>query len=199
MAEAGQILIEAKAALPHGQFEKMIETKLTISSRKAQMLMRIAEHPILSNPKCVLHLPASWGTLYDLTQLPVPALEAALAQHEITPGTRRSDVKQLGIHLFAELPKALQVLNHFAQNWPKPDALVDELVKQDCGNWTDDMLYELGKLPAWITKLQGACQREGEENATRHDKLIAEMEQELKTEVADARGRNSAARIRINH
>jgi hypothetical protein len=60
--ETGRLLIEAKAALPHGGFEIMVKD-LPFGARAAQFLMKVASHPVLSNPKHASLLPASWMTL----------------------------------------------------------------------------------------------------------------------------------------
>jgi Protein of unknown function (DUF3102) len=49
--EVGRLLTAAKAALPHGEFGSMIANSLPFSTSTAQLL------------------PASWGTLYELTKL----------------------------------------------------------------------------------------------------------------------------------
>ena len=69
IVETGKALIDAKADLPHGAFTEMVETDLLFSTRTAQRLMAIAEHPSLSNPTHVSVLPASWGTLYELSKI----------------------------------------------------------------------------------------------------------------------------------
>src|SRR3990172_2357705 len=65
----GRTLIEAKAALSHGEFLKMIEADLPFKARAAQMLMKIAADPRLSKAQHLAHLPPSWGTLYELTKV----------------------------------------------------------------------------------------------------------------------------------
>ena len=67
--EAGRLLTEAKAALPHGAFTAMIETDLPFGARTAQRLMVIAADPRLADPTHVSLLPPHWGTLYELTKL----------------------------------------------------------------------------------------------------------------------------------
>src|SRR5690348_15538977 len=91
--EAGRLLTEAKARLPHGQFSKL---KLPFSDRTAQMLMRIAAHPVLADPKHVSCLPASWGTLYALTQLPTAEVELGIRNGTINSEIERKDVAKLG-------------------------------------------------------------------------------------------------------
>ena len=67
--EVGNLLIEAKSALPHGEFEAMVASELPFGARSAQRLMVIAGDVRLTNPTHVSLLPASWGTLYALTKL----------------------------------------------------------------------------------------------------------------------------------
>lgn len=55
--ECGRLLIEAKASLPHGAFERMVERDLPFNPSTAQRLMKIARDPRLTNPAHVQHLP----------------------------------------------------------------------------------------------------------------------------------------------
>ena len=90
--EAGRLLIEAKAALPHGAFADMIESDLPFGARMAQMLMAIARNPRLVNAKHVSLLPPHVGTLYELTKLTEDEFEAKLATGQIHPELERRDV-----------------------------------------------------------------------------------------------------------
>lgn len=87
--ETGRLLIEAKAALPHGSFLKMVGEELPFSSQTAQKLMAVAADPRLSNTAHVRFLPPSWGTLYELTKLDDG--EWALAEQR---GLIRADVQR---------------------------------------------------------------------------------------------------------
>ena len=80
--EAGTALIEAKATLFHGEFLQFLKIQCGISARTAQMLMKIAEHPILVNAN---HgsLPTSWRTLYELGRWEDLELRHALSNHWI--------------------------------------------------------------------------------------------------------------------
>jgi hypothetical protein len=90
--EAGRLIADAKAALPHGAFTAMIESDLPFGARTAQMLMRIGEDARLSNPKHVSLLPPSWGTLYELTKLKDDELEARFSSGAIRPDMERREV-----------------------------------------------------------------------------------------------------------
>ena len=69
--DAGRLLKELKAALPHGAFMAMIESDLPFGARTVQMLMKIADDPRITDPNHGSYLPASWRTLYELTKLSV--------------------------------------------------------------------------------------------------------------------------------
>jgi N6-adenosine-specific RNA methylase IME4 len=73
----------------------MVQEDLPFSARTAQMLMAVAEHPVLANAKHVSYLPASWGTLYELSKIDETILIDALAGGVITPEMRRKDVDLL--------------------------------------------------------------------------------------------------------
>jgi hypothetical protein len=93
--ETGQLLIEAKAALPHGEFLFMIECDLPFGARTAQMLMKIGADERLTDAKHVSHLPSSWGTLYELTKQPDAQFQAGLSTGEIHPEMERHEVSRL--------------------------------------------------------------------------------------------------------
>lgn len=88
----GSMLIQAKVALDHGQFQAMIESKLPFGARTAQMLMAVAADKRLSNAKRISHLPPNWGALYDLTRLDDRTLEKHFKNGTICPEMERSDI-----------------------------------------------------------------------------------------------------------
>ena len=87
----GKLLVEAKDVLPYGSFEAMVKLKLPFDVRTAQMLMKIAGHPVISNAKHVSLLPPSWGTLYELSRLPEQFLIEKIEDGGITPRMARKD------------------------------------------------------------------------------------------------------------
>lgn len=92
--KTGQRLNEAKAALVHGDWEE-VRSGLPFGERQVQMLMAIAADARLSNPQYVALLPASWGTIYDLTRLDDDELKRGFQQRIIRPDMIRADVDQL--------------------------------------------------------------------------------------------------------
>ena len=94
--ETGRLLIEAKAALPHGAFDAMVRDQLPFSIRTAQMLMAVAAHPVIANANHGSLLPPSWRTLYELTRWSPEELALGLKDSAfINPGVRREEVPSL--------------------------------------------------------------------------------------------------------
>lgn len=90
--EVGRLLTAAKAALPHGDFGVMIEHALPFTASTAQRLMAIASDERIANAARVQHLPAHWGTLYELTKLDDEQFEEKLADGTIRPDMERQDI-----------------------------------------------------------------------------------------------------------
>lgn len=89
----GRLLIAAKAALPHGEWLPLLDD-LPFHRSTAARLMAIAEDPRLSNDAHVQHLlPASWGTLYELTKLDDATFTSRVADGSIHPQLERTDVQ----------------------------------------------------------------------------------------------------------
>jgi N6-adenosine-specific RNA methylase IME4 len=67
---AGRILLEAKDTLRHGTFQRMVREKLRFGFNKgqAELLMRVARHPVLKATPVSL-LPPSTSTLNELIKL----------------------------------------------------------------------------------------------------------------------------------
>ena len=91
----GRELAEAKASLEHGNFEAMIKDDLPFSASTARRLMTIADDARLQNVHTVHDLPASWGTLYELTKLEDPEFEKAMTEAKIRADMTRADAAHL--------------------------------------------------------------------------------------------------------
>jgi Protein of unknown function (DUF3102) len=91
----GREIIEAKEALPHGEFLEMITSDLPFEANTAQRLMKIARDQRLSNAAHVPHLPPTWGTLYELTKLSDEQLEKGFEAGTIHRAMERKDVAAL--------------------------------------------------------------------------------------------------------
>ena len=137
----------------------MIEEKLPFGARTAQRLAKIAEHPVLSNATHVSHLPASWGTLYAITELPDEAIEGLIADGSINAGMEREDVKEIERKLerekcyhFEELRQSLDLSVRFMKKWGDQPRLL-RIKLFDTEEEFECTPEEFGKLPAWIEKL----------------------------------------------
>jgi hypothetical protein len=103
----GQAFIDAKRALPHGQFERLfanhadaLPEPVTCSQNTANQLMAIGRR--FAKSAYVQTLPPYWGTLYELTKLPEDKLEIALSEGWVRPETQRGDVKDIRERLGVE-------------------------------------------------------------------------------------------------
>jgi hypothetical protein len=103
----GKLLLASKKALDRGTFISMIRSDeaLPFNERTAQRLMKIAEHPVLTNATHVSYLPTSWGTLYELSKGKPKLLEARIQDGTITPRLERSEVAR---KVFGKRPKPAQ-------------------------------------------------------------------------------------------
>lgn len=93
--ETGDALLGAKEQLKHGEWIKMVERELPFGRMTAHRLMQIAEDDRLRDVTRVLHLPASWGTLYALHRLPGDVIDKSFENGTIHPKLERKDVKFL--------------------------------------------------------------------------------------------------------
>ncbi len=168
--ETGCILIEARKQLDHGQFYKMIEgklpgcKKLPFGTGTANMLMAIARHPVLSNPKFSSDLPPLWYSLYGLAQLPNDELEAMLQDGRINPELKGREIEALiqafreeGLYKWDEIPEALNTLIKFINKWPDPNSIgrfvLEEMDEGEHTLYLDDF----AKVPQWLSDLHSAC------------------------------------------
>jgi len=92
--DVGANITQCKLDLPHGQFLEALRFA-GISPRVAQMFMKVANNPVLSNAKTSSHLPASYNSLYELTKLEEDRLEEIIAEGVVNAGTTYSAAKSL--------------------------------------------------------------------------------------------------------
>jgi hypothetical protein len=93
--KTGELLVEAKEDLDHGEWIPMIEEDLPFHRNTATRLMRISKHPVIGNATHVLHLPAAWGTLDVLARIEGPKLEQLIENGKVHPKMERKDAKKL--------------------------------------------------------------------------------------------------------
>ena len=134
--EVGRLLIQAKAEIAHGKWLTLFRdyddddrapVTFPFGQRTAEMLMAIAGHSILSNPKFVSDLPPSWGTLYEMTRIPEQELEKLIEDGTINADIRRCDVEAIadeirgeGLYKFERVAESLNRLVSFMKKWPDP-------------------------------------------------------------------------------
>jgi hypothetical protein len=154
-----RLLIEAKGALPHGSFMAMIGTELPFSSRTAQRLMQIAEHPVLSDATHVSHLPASWGTLYELAQLPPQLLEQHIDDGVVHLKMERKDAQALlpgkskappkSERRDAELRRQIEAqAAHIAELEAAREQPINDDIVEECGDLVEECLQLFGRMNA---------------------------------------------------
>jgi hypothetical protein len=102
--EIGRWLLRLREKARHGSWTCLfrgapnaIETPLPLDVKKAQALMRISEHPVLSNPKNWNRLPmTSVRTLDEITRLAATYdVQAMVNRREITPHTTYRQIMAL--------------------------------------------------------------------------------------------------------
>jgi hypothetical protein len=91
---AGKELIAAKEELARGEWLPFLK-EIPLNEDKAQILMSIARHSVISNTDHGRYLPSSWRTIFELTKLPVATLKQKLTERAITPKTTRKEVKAM--------------------------------------------------------------------------------------------------------
>jgi len=94
--KAGQLLIEQKAQpeIEHGEWLPFLEA-VGISEAKAERLMAIARHPVLSKSTQCRILPPHWSTLYVLSRVEPERLERLIKDGTVNPEMERSDAETL--------------------------------------------------------------------------------------------------------
>jgi Protein of unknown function (DUF3102) len=99
--ELGQSLIDAKAALPHGEWMAMVEADLPFGPRTAEKFMAIAGDSRLANlanPTRESILPPASGTLYELSRFSDDEWEAFAGAGLLKPDLQRQEVIEFREH-----------------------------------------------------------------------------------------------------
>lgn len=113
----GRELIAAKKALlRHGLWEKLFkqhqhdaDAPVRFSITTARMYMKVAVHPILSNPNLGFCLPPSLTALFQLTFIPDERLSQLIEAGLITPDLTKSHAEALRMVLLSALPFRMEV------------------------------------------------------------------------------------------
>lgn len=89
----GRYLNQAKASLPHGEFEAMIQRDLPFSPSIGYQLRAVAQS--LDNGRFIeTELPPSYSTAYQITTLSEQELRAARDQSLIRPDVQRTEIME---------------------------------------------------------------------------------------------------------
>jgi len=91
--DVGKLVKQAKESL--GVSYSLLETELPFSSTVAAFLIKIAEHPVLSNPIYYPKLPNSYNTLYHLTSVEPKLLVKQIESGAISPNYTLASAKLL--------------------------------------------------------------------------------------------------------
>ncbi|MDE0714098.1 MAG: MT-A70 family methyltransferase [Gammaproteobacteria bacterium] len=98
--DAGQVLVNAKGRMEHGQFTDWIENTLPISPRTARQLMQIARDPNITRTiegardgKKALPLPGDRNTLTEIAGLEEEKFNGLVDSGVIHPEMRRGDLR----------------------------------------------------------------------------------------------------------
>jgi hypothetical protein len=140
--EAGKVLIRAKSQLKHGQWEEWIIRTLRFGERarngranvrKAQQLMLLARHPVISNPKHFRVLPPRIGTLTELSQIPEEDLREHIKAGIVYPGLTEKEAVKLkpcspeprprNPEFAPMLPEGIKVFLNFCDDVGRPDVV----------------------------------------------------------------------------
>ena len=93
--DIGRLLIRAKEMLPHGDYTAAVEERLPFSSRTAYQLREAARWAIEMDRRKSIpieRLPGSYSTIYLLSTLDEPTLQAAEKEGLVKPELRRAEL-----------------------------------------------------------------------------------------------------------
>lgn len=92
---AGQHLQQAKQAIKHGGWESWCREQVGIHESTAQRLMELPRNTALAKAAHAQLLPPTWTTLYELSRLDPPLLEAAIMAGDVHPELERKAASAL--------------------------------------------------------------------------------------------------------
>lgn len=95
LVATGKRLVEAKAALPKGEWIRMVNSDLPFSYKTAQMLMKIASDQKIAENIKTNKLPVSVRSLYEITKLEPRQFRDAIKVGRINPEMNQFDAMSL--------------------------------------------------------------------------------------------------------
>jgi exonuclease VII large subunit len=137
IVETGRRLMEAKRRVGHGRWLDAVAL-MPFGDSTARKLMQIAQHPDLSNREHVTDLPASWGTLSILAQLPPGEIPRRIQAHEITAELERAKAQEMASTFMAARQESLNAYSEavdgltralsYAKTYAPPEDIPDNYV-----------------------------------------------------------------------
>lgn len=150
--EVGKLVKQAKEDL--GASFSLLETELPFSSTVAAFLIKISEHPVLSNPAYFNNLPNGYNTLYYLASVEEEELVAKIKSGDINPNFSLANAKAL---------REVAPKKGTAKKTDKEDALYEVgSIKIGLVNKIDEFEKELNEL---LTKYNGKVKHTHTENS----------------------------------
>jgi hypothetical protein len=156
LVRRGEVLIEAKERLVHGDWQKLCR-QLPFSERHAHRLRSIAAHPVLSNRTLMSDLPDDLMTLYILSRLDPQLVEQAIHDHRIHARMSVGDARALAGRSSAGSSSGSGANGTGRSRAPKPWRIADAITKikkiiAPCPNWERPFLAgELRGLATLLT------------------------------------------------
>lgn len=170
--DCGRLVKEAKEEL--GVSFALLETELPFSSTVAAFLIKIAEHPVLSNPQYFSNLPNGYNTLYHLSAIEAPELKKKITAGEVTANTTVERARALKASASAPDEQAISDQSSKAQI--KVDVGVVAISSQaDVSEFQAD-------LEAMLAKYDGSVKyssKDGSLKATNHALLLEQAHDQI--------------------
>lgn len=144
----GQLFIDAKKGLPHGEFGRLF-TLTPFTQRMAQRLMLIAKNPVFLNTTVPSHLPAAWSVLDELQRVPVERLSRAIEDGVVTSAMSHAQARRFA----ASMAPARVVTEplHLKIKRPERVAKIRELARD--GYSIEQMAREIHCSVGWISHI----------------------------------------------
>jgi hypothetical protein len=145
--KAGQLLVQAKKQLLHGQWMSIFEQRqLKFGLRKAECLMAVVGNRALCNSQYWSNLPRAWTTLYVLSQLPADSIE-----HGINTGVIHAGLKLAEAQRLLQCTKANTPTDKLESTVPSFDLSRQQTrllryVRQQAARWPGEYRAELAAL-----------------------------------------------------
>jgi len=145
--KTGDLLLQAKQQLPHGQWLAMwASRRMKFGLRTGEMLMRVARHPDLRNSQHFSSLPAAWSILYVLSQLPPEVVPQGIADGVIHPELKLAEARRLLSQSRAGVVAAPAAATAPSFDVTRQKSRVLRSLRQQSVRWPTEHRWELAQL-----------------------------------------------------